>query len=92
VEIRDAAQGRYPAAVETCAYLLVAEALDDAAGRDASHAAVSAVQDDGRLVITVQDDGTDRTSSMIQLADRVGALDGGLDVEPRRLRAELPCA
>jgi signal transduction histidine kinase len=91
VEIGDAAQGRYPAAVETAAYLLVAEALDDAAGRDASHAAVSAMQDGGRLVITVQDDGTDRTSSMVQLADRVGALDGSLDVEPRRLRAELPC-
>ena len=92
VQIHDAAQGRYPAAVETAAYLLVAEALDDAARRDASHATVSAVQDSGQLVITVKDDGTDRTASMSQLADRVGALDGGLDVEPRRLRAELPCA
>jgi signal transduction histidine kinase len=92
VQIHDAAQGRYPAVVETCAYLLVAEALDDAAHRDASHATVSVVQDGGRLVVTVKDDGTDRTSSLVQLADRVGALDGGLDVEPRRLRAELPCA
>jgi signal transduction histidine kinase len=92
VEIRDAAQGRYPTGVETAAYLLVAEALDDAAGRGASHAAVSAMHDGGRLVITVQDNGTDRTSSMVQLADRVGALDGSLDVEPRWLRAELPCA
>jgi signal transduction histidine kinase len=91
VEIRDPIEGRYSAAVETCAYLLVAEALDDAAGRGASQAAVSAVQDDGRLVVTVQDDGTDRTSSMVQLADRVGALGGSLTVEPRRLRAELPC-
>ena len=91
VEIHDAAQGRYPAAVETAAYLLVAEALDDAAGRDASHATVSVVQDGGRLVVTVDDDGTDRTSSMVQLADRVGALDGRLAVEPTRLRAELPC-
>ena len=78
--------------VETCAYLLVAEALDDAAGRDASHTTVSVVQDSGRLVVTVDDDGTERTSSMVQLADRVGALDGGLAVEPTRLRAELPCA
>jgi signal transduction histidine kinase len=91
VEIRDAAQGRYPAAVETAAYLLVAEALDDAAGRGASHAAVSAMRDGGRLVVTVQDDGTDRTSAMAQLADRVGALDGRLAVEPARLWAELPC-
>jgi signal transduction histidine kinase len=91
VQLHQAAEGRHPAVVETCAYLLVAEALDDAAGRDASHAAVSAMQDGGRLVITVQDDGTNRTSSMVQLADRVGALDGSLAVEPTRLRAELPC-
>ncbi len=92
VEIRGADQGRYPAAVETAAYLLVAEALDDAAGRGARHAAVSVVRDGGRLVVTVQDDGTDRTAAMVQLADRVGALDGSLVVEPTRLRAELPCA
>jgi signal transduction histidine kinase len=91
MEIRDVTQGRYPAAVETAAYLLVAEALDDAAGRGASHAAVSAIQDRGRLVVTVEDDGTDRTSAMVQLADRVGALDGRLAVEPTRLQAELPC-
>ena len=34
------------------------------------------MQDSGRLVVTVEDDGTDRTSAMVQLADRVGALDG----------------
>jgi signal transduction histidine kinase len=91
VEFHDMAQGRYPAATETAAYLLVTEALGDAAGRGASHAAVSAMQDGGRLVVTVQDDGTDRTSAMVQLADRVGALEGRLAVEPTRLRAELPC-
>jgi signal transduction histidine kinase len=91
VEIRDAAQGRYPAAVETAAYLLVAEALQDAAGRGASHAAVDVVWDGERLVVTVEDDGAERTAAMAQLADRIGALDGGLAVEPTRLRAELPC-
>ena len=92
VEILAAAEGRHPAAVETCAYLLVAEALDDATGRDASHATVSVLQDGGRLVVTVEDDGTDRTAELVQLADRVGALDGQLAVEPTRLLAELPCA
>jgi signal transduction histidine kinase len=91
VELRDAAEGRYPAVVETCAYVLVAEALDDAAGRGASHATVSVARDGGRLVVTVGDDGTDRTAAMVQVADRVGALDGRLAVEPTRLRAELPC-
>jgi signal transduction histidine kinase len=65
--------------------------LDDAADRDASPATVSVVRTDERLVVTVQDDGSDRTSSMVQLADRVGALDGQLAVGPTRLRAELPC-
>jgi signal transduction histidine kinase len=92
VEIHAAAQGRYPTAIETAAYLLAAEALDDAAGRGASHATVSVVRDDGRLVVTVEDDGTDRTSAMVQLADRIGALDGQLAVGPTRLQAELPCA
>jgi signal transduction histidine kinase len=92
VEILAEAEGRYPATVETCAYLLVAEGLQDAAGRNASHAAVSVDRDGGRLLVTVEDDGTDRTSSMVQLADRVGALGGQLAVEPTRLRAELPCA
>jgi signal transduction histidine kinase len=91
VEIRDLIEGRYPAAVETAAYLLVAEALDDAAGRGATQAMVSTFQEGGRLVVTVHDDGTDRSSSMVQLADRVGALDGQLAVEPTRLQAELPC-
>jgi signal transduction histidine kinase len=91
VEILAEAEGRYPTTVETCAYLLVAEALQDAAGRNASHATVSVDRDGGRLVVTVEDDGTDRTSSMVQLADRVGALDGRLTVEPTRLQAELPC-
>jgi signal transduction histidine kinase len=91
VEICDPMEGRCPAAVETAAYLLVAEALQDAACRSASHTTVSTVRDGGWLVVTVQDDGTDRTSAMVQLADRVGALDGRLTVEPTRLQAELPC-
>ena len=91
VELHDVAEGRYPAAVETAAYLVVAEALQDAAGRGASHATIGIVQDGGWLVVTVADDGTSRTSSMVQLADRVGSLDGSLAVDPTRLRAELPC-
>jgi signal transduction histidine kinase len=92
VEIRDAAEGRYPVGVETAAYLVVTEALDDAAGRGASHTTVSLVRHEGRLVVTVEDDGFRRTAAMVQLADQVGALDGRLAVEPTRLHAELPCA
>jgi signal transduction histidine kinase len=92
VEIHDVAEGRYPAGVETAAYLLVDEAVEDADGRGASHTTVSVVRHEGQLVVTVEDDGSDRKVAMVQLADRVGALDGTLAVEPTRLRAELPCA
>jgi signal transduction histidine kinase len=92
VEIRRAEQRRYPAPVETAAYFTVAEAVDDAARRHADHAAVSIVHDDGRLVISVEDCGSQRTSSMVGLADRVGALGGTIVVEPTILRVEIPCA
>ena len=92
VELHDAAAERYSAPVEMAAYLLVTEALDDAAGRGASHAAVNTVREDDRLVVIVEDDGSDRDSELVRLADRVGALDGTLEVEPTRLRGEIPCA
>jgi hypothetical protein len=42
---------RYPEAVETAAYLLVTEAIEDAARRSASYAAVSVSHRDGRLTV-----------------------------------------
>jgi signal transduction histidine kinase len=92
VEIREAAGERYLGPVETAAYLVVAEAIDDAVSRGASYAAVSVFRHDERLVVKVEDDGSGRTSTMIHLADRVGAVGGHLEVEPTTLRAEIPCA
>jgi signal transduction histidine kinase len=91
VELLDLVEDRYAPAVETVAYLLVAEGIDDAAHRDATHVTVDIVQNGEKLMVTVEDDGSNRTSELVQLADRVGALDGRLVVEPTRLRAELPC-
>jgi signal transduction histidine kinase len=91
VEIRSMAEGRYSPAVETAAYLFVTEGLDDAEHRDAGHVTVDIVQDGEWLMITVEDDGSDRTSQFVDVADRVGALSGRLSVEPTRLKAELPC-
>ena len=92
VDLRMAANGRLPAAVEMAAYVLVVGAGEDAAIHGATHAVVSAVQDDGRLVVTVEHDGpTSPISPSVALADRIGAIGGSLEVEPTRLRAELPC-
>jgi signal transduction histidine kinase len=90
VELDDV-QSRYPEAVETAAYLMVAEAIEDAAGRGASYAAVTTAHRDGRLTVTVEDDGQGRSASMTGIADRVGALGGILTVEPTRLGVEIPC-
>jgi signal transduction histidine kinase len=92
VEILRAEHRRYPAPVEAAAYFAVAEAIDEAARRYADRAGVSVVHDDERLVVTVEDNGSDRTSSMVALADRIGALGGNLFVEATTLRAEIPCA
>jgi signal transduction histidine kinase len=91
VEIGETTRDRYAAPVETAAYLVVAEAINDAARRDATYAAVSAPRHYERLVVKVDDDGSERTSAMVHLADRVGAVGGSFEVEPTTLRAEIPC-
>ena len=91
VELDDAVQGRYPEVIETAAYLMVAEAIEDAAGRGAGYAAVTAAHRAGRLTVIVEDDGQGRSASMTGIADRVGALGGILTVGPTRLGVEIPC-
>ena len=92
VGILGVASGRFPPAVEMAAYLLVIKAVELAVSRGATHAVVSVVQEDGRLVLTVEDDGDKRPiTPPIALADRIGALDGSLDVEPMKIRAEIQC-
>jgi signal transduction histidine kinase len=53
---------------------------------------VTLAQERGRLVVTVEDNGTDRDAPMIALADRVGALGGSLSIKQTACRAEIPCA
>ena len=92
VEIRETpTEDRYAAPVETAIYLVAAEAIEDAGARHASHVTLSLVREDDRLVLDAADDGAARTSLMVHLADRVGALGGSLEVAPMRVRAEVPC-
>jgi hypothetical protein len=46
---------------------------------------------EGVLIVAVEDDGAPRSSPLVHLADRVGALGGSLHVGDTSLRAELPC-
>jgi signal transduction histidine kinase len=91
VEILRAGHDRYPDAVESAVYFTVAEALADAARRGAGQATVTVAHDGGRLVVTVEDNGSGGASPMVAAADRVGALGGSLSTGPARCRAEIPC-
>ena len=91
VELGEITQDRLPAAVEAGAYIAVDEAIRDAAARGAAVVDVSAGVEDGRLVVTAEDDGAPRADGLVHVVDRVGALGGEVRVTARRLRAEIPC-
>jgi signal transduction histidine kinase len=81
-------QERFPAAVETAAYLVVAEAAKAGAAR------VSATRRDGALLVDVETEA--EPQGLVDLEDRVGALDRRVAVERApgggvTIRAEIPC-
>ncbi|WP_406298989.1 sensor histidine kinase [Embleya sp. NBC_00888] len=93
---------RTPAAVETAAYFVVAEALNNVAKHShAAHVEVRLTREEDTLVIEVEDDGRGGAdehagSGLVGIRRRAAALDGRLSVHspvggPTRLRAELPC-
>jgi signal transduction histidine kinase len=91
LELDELTPERQPPAVETTAYVTVAEAIEDAARRDAQFLSVRVRSADGRLSITARDEGRPRSGHMPHLADRVGALGGTLELGDTTLRAEIPC-
>jgi signal transduction histidine kinase len=80
---------RFEPAVEAALYVAVREAIDDAAKRGASWLRVDV---DGRVTLSVEDDGTARSSALVHVTDRIGALGGVTAFGPNSLRAEVPCA
>jgi signal transduction histidine kinase/uncharacterized membrane protein YqaE (UPF0057 family) len=92
VTLATSAVSRYPAAVETTAYVAVVDAIDDAAAGDASFLEVRVADERDRLVVLAEHDGAVRTSAPTHLADRVGALGGTVEAGRQALRVEIPCA
>ncbi len=103
VEVVAAPGERLPESVEETAYYVVAEALTNVAKyAGATKATVSAARDDGRLLVTVADDGAggadvEGGSGLRGLADRVDALQGTFRVESAAgggttVAAEIPLA
>jgi signal transduction histidine kinase len=91
VELREVPSERYSTPVETAAHVTVSEAIGDAAGRGATFVSVVVAREDERLVVQISDDAAAGTSTLLHIADRVGALGGSLEVRPHSLRAEIPC-
>jgi signal transduction histidine kinase len=92
---------RAPEAVEAAAYFVVSEALTNVARHaQAEHAVVRVERRDGLLCVEIEDDGSGGAelaagTGLRGLADRVGALDGELEVDSRAgrgttVRARLP--
>ena len=92
VELAEIEAARQPPAVERTTYLIVAEAIGDAAGRGATFLGASVHREGDRLVIVVADDGAHRSADLLHLTDRVGALGGVLAIGDTTLRAQIPCA
>jgi signal transduction histidine kinase len=102
VRVAELTDERLSPAVETAAYVLVDEAVARAERRGtATTITIVARVAGGMLAVDVRDPGEpDAARALADLAgvaDRIGALDGRLDVEPAagggvNIRAELPCA
>jgi signal transduction histidine kinase len=102
VEIGQLPEDRLPPQVESAAYLVVAEALANLARySEATHATVNIARQNGHALVEVRDDGVggadpNRGSGLRALVDRLGALDGSLELvsapgEGTIVYAEIPC-
>src|SRR5215217_6482296 len=85
-------EGRLAPMVGTAAYFVVAEVVRRSGARAVT---LGATRRDGQLVVEIQGDGHS-PEALVDLEDRVGALDGRLEVlhQPGgrvRIRAEIPC-
>ncbi len=102
VEIGELPVERLPAAVESAAYLVISEALANIARYSgATHATVAVARRNGHALVEVRDDGVggadpSRGNGLRGLVDRVGALDGSVELvsapgEGTIVYAEIPC-
>lgn len=102
IEIIEMPEQRFPIPIETAAYFLIAQVTGSIADQAGARGVTVDVRHDGkRLVIEVTDDGVggasrDPESRFSDLADRIGALNGKLQVKyspagARTIQAEIPC-
>jgi signal transduction histidine kinase len=101
VELDVTTDARFPEPIEVAAYYVASEALANAAKHgQASRVEVSLATRNGRLLLSIRDDGVGgadpaRGSGLVGLTDRVEALGGSIHVRSRvgdgtHITAELP--
>jgi len=91
LELRALPSNRSTNAAEAAAYVAISEGITDAAARAATSATVQVTQEDRHLVVSVTDDGSPRRADLVQVADRIGALGGSVNIGPQSLTAVIPC-
>jgi signal transduction histidine kinase len=91
VDVDCAFDERYPFAVETAAYVVVASGLTEAARSGARSAIVRIERIDRMVRVDVGHDGARPFPMMVDVADRVGATGGRFMVDGCRISAEIPC-
>jgi signal transduction histidine kinase len=87
----DVADKRYDASVEAAVYVAVRESVDDAAARSATSLHVFIEERGEALRLGIEDDGKPRTTDLLHVQDRIGALGGTVEVGQRTLAAVVPC-
>jgi signal transduction histidine kinase len=99
----DVSESRYPAEVESSAYYVACEALNNIVKHSgAMYGSISVKAHDGRLLLEIADNGAggavpNEGSGLQGMRDRVEALGGRLRVDSpagrgTRIIAEIPCA
>jgi signal transduction histidine kinase len=93
IEIGSLVEGRLAPAVEAAAYFAIAESVRGTTGT----LIVDVTRNQQLLIVRISDDGGQGSASLTEVADRVGAADGRLHVQPngetgRLIQVEIPCA
>jgi signal transduction histidine kinase len=90
--------GRFPASVEAAAYFAAVEIVRDLPESDGG-ASIEVLRTDGELIVAVERAArmADADERLLEIADRVGALDGKVDVGSATngrvyMKARIPCA
>jgi signal transduction histidine kinase len=92
VELADLVTARYDPVVETTAYVVVAQSVEVAARDGATHAIVKLADDGDTVAVRVEHDGAVAADDLADVADRVGAAGGSIEVGEHDVLARIPCA